>query len=62
VITRTERLLALAATGVALVALSGRIGAQAPAGGAAPAAAKALTSPVSGSAVKGKQLYYDHAC
>ena len=61
-IMRTERLLTLAAIGVAFVALSGRIGAQTPAGGAAPAAAKALTSPVSGSAVKGKQLYYDHAC
>ncbi len=52
-ITKIERLLAAAA----IVAASGRIGAQAPA-----AAAKALTSPVKGSAVKGKQLYYDHAC
>ena len=56
-ITKTERLLAAAAIGIAVVAASARIGAQAPA-----APAKALTSPVTGSAVKGKQLYYDHAC
>ena len=60
-ITKTERILTAAAIGVAAVALSARIGAQAPA--AAPAAsATTLTSPVTGSAVKGKQLYYDHAC
>ena len=56
-ITKTEKLLAAAAIGVAIVALSARIGAQAPA-----APVKALTSPVTGSAIKGKQLYYDHAC
>jgi mono/diheme cytochrome c family protein len=57
VITKTEKLLTAAAIGVAIVAASARIGAQAPA-----APAKALTSPVTGSAIKGKQLYYDHAC
>ncbi|HEV8393609.1 MAG TPA: cytochrome c [Vicinamibacterales bacterium] len=61
--TKRTTLLAGAAIGMALLALSTRIGAQAPAAGAPPAAtAKALTSPVTGSAVKGKQLYYDHAC
>ena len=49
----TGRLLT-AAMGVAIVALLARAGAQAP--------AKVLTSPVTGSAVRGKQLYYDHAC
>jgi len=57
VITKTEQLLAAAAIGVAIVAASARIAAQTPA-----ASAKALTSPVTGNAVKGKQLYYDHAC
>ena len=55
--TKTEQLLAAAAIGVAIVAASARIAAQAPA-----ASAKPLTSPVTGNAVKGKQLYYDHAC
>ena len=60
-ITKTERILTAAAITVAAIALSARLGAQATA--AAPAAsAKALTSEVTGSAVKGKQLYYDHAC
>jgi mono/diheme cytochrome c family protein len=63
VMTKPTTLLAGAAIGMALLALSTRIGAQAPAAGAPPAAtAKTLTSPVTGSAVKGKQLYYDHAC
>jgi len=61
VIMKPERILTAAAITVAAIALSARLGAQATA--AAPAAsAKALTSEVTGSAVKGKQLYYDHAC
>ena len=59
-ITRAATLLTAAAIGVAFVALSAHASAQAPAAG--PATAKALTSPVTGSAVKGKPLYYDYAC
>ena len=54
VMTKPTTLLAGAAIGMALLALSPRLGAQ--------ATATTLTSPVTGSAVKGKQLYYDHAC
>ena len=60
-ITRIGSALTFAAVAIALVVAAPRVGAQAPA--AAPAsAARTLTSPVTGSAVKGKQLYYDHAC
>jgi mono/diheme cytochrome c family protein len=62
VIATPGRLLTTAAIGVTVVALAPRIGAQAPAAAPPPASVKALTSPVTGSAVKGKQLYYDHAC
>jgi mono/diheme cytochrome c family protein len=62
VMTTSTTLLAGAAIGLALVALSPRIGAQAPAAAPPAATAKTLTSPVTGSAVKGRQLYYDHAC
>jgi len=63
VMTKPTTLLAGAAIGMALLALSPRLAAQAPAAGApAAATAQSLTSPVTGSAVKGKQLYYDHAC
>ena len=48
--TRTVKLLATAAIVVSLETLSPRVVAQ------------TLTSPVTGNAVKGKQLYYDHAC
>jgi mono/diheme cytochrome c family protein len=63
VIPRTATLLTAATLGLALVALSARAAAQSPAAGAAPAAtARTLSSPVTGSAVKGKPLYYDYAC
>jgi mono/diheme cytochrome c family protein len=62
VITRTRGFLTMGALGVTLVAVAPRIGAQAPAAATTPASVRALTSPVTGNAVKGKQLYYDHAC
>jgi mono/diheme cytochrome c family protein len=57
-------LMFVAAVGLTLAHAQGS--AQSPAQGAAqgPAqgAAKTLTSPVTGNAVAGKKLYYDHAC
>ena len=62
--TKSSVLMFVAAVGLAVVQAQGL--AQGPAQGAAAApAAKpvtALTSPVTGNAVTGKKLYYDHAC
>ncbi len=70
---RIHSLLILAGVALAAVALQTPAGAQAPAAqggggrgrgagaGAAPAVTR-LTSPVTGNAVAGKKLYYDHAC
>jgi mono/diheme cytochrome c family protein len=62
----TRRSLTLAATILATTWLTAALPAQAPApagrtgGTAAPA--RAPTSPVTGNAVRGKQLYYDYSC
>ena len=63
---KTSVLMFVAAVGLAApIAIRGQQGAPPAAGAPAAPAAKpvtALTSPVTGSAVTGKKLYYDHAC
>jgi mono/diheme cytochrome c family protein len=62
----TRRSLTMAATAVAASWLTTVLLAQAPAAGRASGAsttpAKVPTSPVTGNAVRGKQLYYDYSC
>jgi len=62
--TRTS--LTIAATALAATWVTTALLAQTPApagrGGGSAAPAKAPTSPVTGNAVKGKQLYYDYSC
>jgi mono/diheme cytochrome c family protein len=63
---KTSVLMFVAAVGLAApIAIRAQQGAPAAAGAPATPAAKpvtALTSPVTGNAVTGKKLYYDHAC
>ena len=62
----TKRSLTIAATTLAATWLTTALLAQAPAAGratgASTASPKAPTSAVTGSAVRGKQLYYDYSC
>jgi mono/diheme cytochrome c family protein len=64
----TRRSLTIAAATLATTGFTAVLLAQAPApaggrgAGAAAAPAKAPTSPVTGNAVRGKQLYYDYSC
>ena len=57
----TNRNISIASVVLVLVALGVSIGAQAPAQPTAKPVTT-LTSPVTGNAVTGKKLYYDHAC
>jgi mono/diheme cytochrome c family protein len=56
----TRSLLILAAVG--LIAAADAVRAQSPPAQTAKPATTTLTSPVTGNAVTGKKLYYDHAC
>ena len=60
----TRRLLTIAGTSLAAAWLTTALFAQAPPAGRAGASAPARvpTSPVTGTAVRGKQLYYDSSC
>ena len=62
----TRRFLTIVATVLTTTCVTAVVMAQAPApagrGAANAAPAKAPTSPVTGNAVRGKQLYYDYSC
>jgi mono/diheme cytochrome c family protein len=58
----TKRSISIASGALLLVALRVPAVAQAPAQPTSKPAATTLTSPVTGNAVTGKKLYYDHSC
>ena len=59
---KSSALMFVAAVGLAVVQALGLAQGSAQGQGSAQATAKPLTSPVTGNAVTGKKLYYDHAC
>jgi len=59
---KCSALMFVAAVGLAVVQALGLAQGSAQGQGSAQATAKPLTSPVTGNAVTGKKLYYDHAC